>query len=1245
MTNSPVQYFSGQVAGHDSLVQVSPAILAKPCVPHERQFYVDAAAAESPALAYLPAYLGNYPGARPAGIDTKGGKLSELIQLGNLLAGVRAPSVMDLKMGTQLYDARADDKKKQHMIELANATTNGSAGMRVSGMKLYTGAHGEGGIPVDDAAYVPYDKTFGKSLVADTVYQAFLEYTKHVAAADVRCALLVCIREELAKFLAVAETLDGVYVGTSLLFIFDAAPAAGSIVDSFRLHWIDFAHSDLSTGTGAPNEQFLFGVRNAIKAADKAMAEFAHFGAARTSTLRDLLVANLQLPPGSCIDPATVVLRPDDPPAYRSLLETTLVGLRTTAGTDSPPPPPPIVLDVCPAASGQWLHDSLSASGVLHNLQVLSPGRLGQESSLRDVVDRAIEWLMATGRQSDVLTLGFRLAPQDRSLNLARLKGIETVYPNHILDYAMRPEFGTLLSRVGDAFFTFLLTHTSMFVAVRESGSYMQVSGPQFSTVLRGLVSSGATPSSSASSSAARKRLNSAASAGTGRDTGSNKRLRAAKPSEITFTRAATLHARPRIGADNRVVYKLPESHPLNQPATLDALKPILPSEFESKRGRGRARLTAGFLPLWSVAVDNWARCRPHRLLAAIAPPPPRAPTLARHIPSSRVSRWLARHVPPACVARWLVAVSRAVFPLEVWGSVGNRATVEAVVHRFVELGAGEEMALHEAVAGIMTSEIAWLGSKTGGGKADGERRAELVRSWVAWYLGKFVVPLIKTYFYVTATQPYRKSVFYFPHPRAPQWWHPLRVLPKLASTRVLVSHARRLKLMPAARGRTRVHGTRFHVRQVRDAVFPLQRIAVQRGIVTIHAVKVDVVRAYDSIDPERALQVAGEIMEADTYVTRTHDVVFPSGKVATHRSITPLSKLSKFHKYAAQQNDQSAAAGDAVYVDNVVHAQVRRDTAARVMHEMVATNAVRVGKQYFMQKHGIPQGAPGSAMLCNVFYGEMEQKHLGFIAESGAGTSLLVRFIDDFLLLTRDAAVSTRFLDTMARGIPEYGCTIALPKSVATFAHPGGVLVRDVVPWCGLLVDTTRRVVVNDYERFVGQDLSSTMQIDTRKPGAKLASRASWFLTSKLHSVLFDLDVNDAATVLLNAYQLARFAALKLTAYLVQLSRRGVVVRSAVVLRAVKELVTAFPKLLARCTRRYHLTTQRKFFKNKSVAIKWLAMTAYAESLSLRREHAKVCQELHKVRRRVQHVVPAADRAVASDPRNAVFAQIRLHP
>jgi telomerase reverse transcriptase len=74
------------------------------------------------------------------------------------------------------------------------------------------------------------------------------------------------------------------------------------------------------------------------------------------------------------------------------------------------------------------------------------------------------------------------------------------------------------------------------------------------------------------------------------------------------------------------------------------------------------------------------------------------------------------------------------------------------------------------------------------------------------------------------------------------------------------------------------------------------------------------------------------------------------------------------------------------------------------------------MGKQFYRQKVGIPQGSVISTVLCNIFYADLEKHELPFLTDPDG---LLLRLIDDFLFITMNKDHARQFLQVMHEGIP----------------------------------------------------------------------------------------------------------------------------------------------------------------------------------------------------------------------------------
>ena len=151
-----------------------------------------------------------------------------------------------------------------------------------------------------------------------------------------------------------------------------------------------------------------------------------------------------------------------------------------------------------------------------------------------------------------------------------------------------------------------------------------------------------------------------------------------------------------------------------------------------------------------------------------------------------------------------------------------------------------------------------------------------------------------------------------------------------------------------------------------------------------------------------------------------------------------------------------------------------------------IERNLVRVGKKYYRQKAGIPQGSILSSTLCNYFYADLERNHLSFL-QQGDKDCLLLRLIDDFMLITTDENKAHRFVGVMHRGLPQYGVTVNAEKSLVSFPLrvQGTAVPRPengrTFPYCGLLIDCETLAVTK--QRDGPKSASSSKQPPTPLP------------------------------------------------------------------------------------------------------------------------------------------------------------------
>ncbi|PBP22858.1 putative telomerase reverse transcriptase protein [Diplocarpon rosae] len=256
-----------------------------------------------------------------------------------------------------------------------------------------------------------------------------------------------------------------------------------------------------------------------------------------------------------------------------------------------------------------------------------------------------------------------------------------------------------------------------------------------------------------------------------------------------------------------------------------------------------------------------------------------------------------------------------------------------------------------------------------------------------------------------------------------------------------------------------------------------------------LYFAKLDVTAAFDTIPQHAILALLATIPSQASYRIARHCELRPSESSSTPNLSSTSKPLRTYPAYAhpstSQQTlaDQLSAPGNplaakknTIFVESIVNQS--RDTAEilALLREHITQNLVKIGKKFYRQKSGIPQGSVVSSLLCNYFYADLEKAHLAFLREGeDAKRTLLLRMIDDFLLITTDKEDVRRFLVVMHQGVAEYGVRVNPGKTLVNFeVCVGGRKVPRVLgeggfPYCGSWIDMQTLDISRDWERREG--------------------------------------------------------------------------------------------------------------------------------------------------------------------------------
>ncbi|KAI6887672.1 hypothetical protein KC360_g3080 [Hortaea werneckii] len=472
----------------------------------------------------------------------------------------------------------------------------------------------------------------------------------------------------------------------------------------------------------------------------------------------------------------------------------------------------------------------------------------------------------------------------------------------------------------------------------------------------------------------------------------------------------------------------------------------------------------------------------------------------------------------------------------------------------------------------------------------DYAKRKELMAELLYYLFDSFLIPLIRGMFHVTESSAHRNHLYYFRHDVWRAMSEPaltrlketmfeecsatavkedmakralgisqVRLLPKDQGMRPIINLRRRVQRLQhgkLALGRSinsiltpafsilkfekamRPHTLGSALFSV-DDIFPrLQAFRDQlrlrcRGEGPLYFAKVDVQACFDTIPQGRLMALVKRIIISEKYnISRFATAKLVGGQnkdtpgfgaQASWSFLTRATSLEEPKSAAESANEALDGRARTVHVNGVVRKSESRQTILSLLQEHVEMNLVKFGDRFYRQKQGIPQGSIVSSLLCSYIYAELEYEVLNFLF---GGHSLLLRLIDDFMVISTRRDVAERFMHVMHNGIPSYGINIKPQKSRVNFdLSIGGEAVPrlpaySAFPYCGNTIDTATLDIGKDQERRQNSNLADSVTVEySRLPGQTFYRKTLNALKLQMHAMLLSTAYNSERTVLMNLY------------------------------------------------------------------------------------------------------------------------------
>ncbi|XP_024906273.1 telomerase reverse transcriptase [Pteropus alecto] len=324
-------------------------------------------------------------------------------------------------------------------------------------------------------------------------------------------------------------------------------------------------------------------------------------------------------------------------------------------------------------------------------------------------------------------------------------------------------------------------------------------------------------------------------------------------------------------------------------------------------------------------------------------------------------------------------------------------------------------------------------------------------------------------------------------------------------------------------------------------------RVRAQSPAPPLYFVKVDMTGAYDALPQDRLEEVVASVIRPreHTYCVRQYAVLQRTAhghiRKSFKRHVSTFTDLQPYMRQFVRHLQGTSSLRDAVVIEQSCSLHEPSSGLFDIFLRLVHEHVIRIGGKSYVQCQGIPQGSVLSTLLCSLCYGDMESRVLPGIQRDG----VLLRLVDDFLLVTPHLTHAKAFLRTLVRGVPEYGCLANLPKTVVNFpvgdgpgvAAPLQLPAHCLFPWCGLLLDTRTLEVACDYSSYAQTSIRASLTFSQGfKAGRSMRRKLFGVLVLKCHSLFLDLQVNSLQTVCTNVYKILSLQAPRFHACVLQL-------------------------------------------------------------------------------------------------------------
>lgn len=515
-----------------------------------------------------------------------------------------------------------------------------------------------------------------------------------------------------------------------------------------------------------------------------------------------------------------------------------------------------------------------------------------------------------------------------------------------------------------------------------------------------------------------------------------------------------------------------------------------------------------------------------------------------------------------------VLAIVKKIFPDDTFGSSYNKRKTLRYIVAHINSGLNDKFLIDEIICSLKLTDISWLGktSRTTS-LQDFESRKRILSAFLNWLISSFISNIIAKFWYVTdISHGGDKKLFFYPHRTwnnmSDNWIENfqsaclkkcnnfnlngandvfntgvLRVLPKSNGFRALC--------VPLKVDRERNLLKYDYTQYLNDYIKPIKKIILHKQrcylnqfsslsicnsiedvarlithyksnlkskfgkIPTLYFSKFDMENCFDNINHDRLFSCIKKIFNDDDpdkcyYVRQYMEYRGTFSKKNFDLQTDNLDNYTVINNEGEMNHNSSL-----IVIDKTQTSKFTKSTILRFLKNVIYKSYVILPNgEKFIRKKGISQGFPLLGPLCDLFYSIFIHEQLDHILQPRFLDTLLVRLVDDFLIVSSDPHMCQTVFD-IVNG-PKFKNQGAIVNKEKTFRTTS--IESLSLEFIGLRIVTSSLDIYRDLE-FIG---NSQLPPHVRS-FEKGYSSLQCFYNNKLRDFLISLKTNSFGTILEN--------------------------------------------------------------------------------------------------------------------------------